>query len=458
MKVLIDSDCLAGLGIKSRQADEARVLLDITRLMRRSNRSTPTGVDRVEMAYTEFFSACGNVGFLTHQSGSARVVRNSEVSDLIAATNRRWAAPSGDCARDTQFHALADLLSRPAGCSRMTRVEISRMAQPKRRKTFEADSYRRFARMFVMNRSPRMLPATQACAYLNVGQQNMHDVRAFTWLSEKKIPAIFLIHDLIPMEMPELCRPGEDIIHARRMLTAKTHATALIANSRATENSIHAYWRAQGWPHPRTHVIPLGVDVDCDAARKFLRRSSTPYFVVLGTIEHRKNQLLLAAVWRDLVSELGNDAPRLLMIGARGWQGDKVTEFVKEFGLGDFVMELSDLGDEHLAWLLGGARALLAPSLAEGYGLPLAEALAAGVPVVASDISAHREIGDIHADYVAPHDQPGWKTAVLNRMGWDSDARRTMLARLQSYRPNTWPDHFRAVSDILSLYAKRPID
>ena len=94
---------------------------------------------------------------------------------------------------------------------------------------------------------------------------------------------------------------------------------------------------------------------------------------------------------------------------------------------------------------LSQARALLFPSLAEGYGLPLGQALRAGVPVIASDLPVFREIAGDIPDYLDPLDAPAWERAILS-YAQDASPAREQLERLSRFRPSSWNDHFMAVN------------
>jgi hypothetical protein len=102
-----------------------------------------------------------------------------------------------------------------------------------------------------------------------------------------------------------------------------------------------------------------------------------------------------------------------------------------------------------LAALLRGARALLFPSFAEGYGLPLAEALALGVPVLASDLPALREVGGTVPDYLDPLDGRGWREAILDYADPRSAWRAAQMARLRGWQAPSWAEHFERVDELL---------
>ena len=82
------------------------------------------------------------------------------------------------------------------------------------------------------------------------------------------------------------------------------------------------------------------------------------------------------------------------------------------------------------------------PTLVEGYGLPLIEALALGTPVIASNLPVFHEIGQEIPDFIDPLDGPAWQAAILSYASDRSVARDAQIARLAGFRAPTWDDHF----------------
>jgi glycosyltransferase involved in cell wall biosynthesis len=150
--------------------------------------------------------------------------------------------------------------------------------------------------------------------------------------------------------------------------------------------------------------------------------------VALGTIEPRKNHALLLDAWEGM----GPQAPWLVICGARGWRN--AATFARLDRHPPRVREAAGLTDGAVAALLQGARALLFPSLAEGYGLPLVEAAALGTPVVCSDLPICREVAGPGADFLDPRDPEAWAAAVM-RLKDDTSPRKRMVAPL-------WEQHF----------------
>ncbi|PZQ47225.1 MAG: glycosyltransferase family 1 protein, partial [Phenylobacterium zucineum] len=161
----------------------------------------------------------------------------------------------------------------------------------------------------------------------------------------------------------------------------------------------------------------------------------------------RKNLAFLLTVWRRLQERMGDAAPQLVLIGRYGWENEAVLDHLQRSpALRGLVHQASDLPDSALAGLVGGARALLAPSSVEGFDLPAVEASALGVPVIASDIPAHRELVP-NAHLVDPLDGLGWLEAL------ERAARRSPKA--PAYAAPTWDSHFARVGECVGLDSRR---
>src|SRR5262249_34824620 len=168
-------------------------------------------------------------------------------------------------------------------------------------------------------------------------------------------------------------------------------------------------------------------------------------------IEARKNHLLLLNLWRQLVDELGDTAPRLVLVGQRGWETENAIDMLERCpALRGVVFERNNLPDGEVARLLRGAQALLLPSFAEGFGFPLVEALALGVPALCSNLRALRENGGEVAEFLDPLDGPGWRAAVIDYSLSVSSRRQAQLTRLTGWTPPSWTDHFALVDALIT--------
>jgi glycosyltransferase involved in cell wall biosynthesis len=277
--------------------------------------------------------------------------------------------------------------------------------------------------------------------YLNVGHTGLNDPAFRKWIDVVDVASVYMVHDLIPITHPEYARPGEAARHEQRMATVLETATGIIGNSGATLDSLKSWGNANQMPSPPMRKIWLGT-AELKAERS-QRTSEHPYFLTLGTIEGRKNHLLLLNLWRDWAKRGQLFIPKLVIVGQRGWAAEQTHAMLDSCpSIRPHVVELPDCDDATLANLISNARALLFPSFVEGYGMPLAEALAAGVPVIASDLPVFREIAGSVPTYCDPIDAKSWGDVIMAYTLMKSDIRANQCADMLGYTAPTWTDHF----------------
>lgn len=274
-------------------------------------------------------------------------------------------------------------------------------------------------------------------------------------------PCVCFLHDLIPIDYPEYVQPRKELRHRRVVGTIARLFDAVIVNSQATAASFRHFLSAetaQALPAANIHVAPPGVRAFPSAQSMPISQGpdSVPYFIVLGTIEPKKNHLLLLNLWTRLAATMARP-PRLLVIGARGWENEQVVDLLeRSHRLRGLVEEHNRLDDAGVGSLLGAARAVLLPSFVEGFGLPLAETLASGVPVICSDIAAFREVGREVPEYLDPLDLYAWRDAIMDYCDPHSGRRAAQLKRLADWQPPLWAEHFAIVERALDQVAAAP--
>jgi glycosyltransferase involved in cell wall biosynthesis len=284
--------------------------------------------------------------------------------------------------------------------------------------------------------------------FLNIGHSGLEYHRYPDFLRRMKVRPVFMVHDLIPITHPEFCRPGELEKHRIRMLTVLDLARGVITNSQSTLDALSAFAGTQGALLPASTAAFLSPPDLISASE--LRPADRPYFVVLGTIEPRKNHLLLLNVWKRMIEQMGDQVPLLVVIGQRGWECENVVDLLERCeSLHGHVLELSTCSDAKLATWLRNAQALLFPSFVEGFGLPLVEALACGTPVIASNLAVFREIAGDIPDYIDPLDGIGWITLIREYSIENSNRRTAQKSRMASYIAPTWDNHFKQVDALL---------
>jgi len=443
-------------------AAQLRVLFDASRLVTRGG-AAATGIDRVDLAYARALAASPDIDFrmLVFDLLGPRLLSRQSAAALLDATVQRWQSEADNYVSQRAFEQIVEWLNAAPGAPRPSLPQPParlRHTSPfnKARKALETLLHSTFLRR-VPNGLPKSNRLKEAAAiptvYLNTSHGRLYRKSVLRWLDKTRIPAVFFVHDLIPIEYPQFNRPREPARHAARLATISRYATHVLVNSEVTRESLAQYLCARRMRTPPVSVLPLGVD---QRFRNTIMAPeiSTPYFVMLSTIEPRKNHYLLLRIWQKWIAAEGHSAPRWVILGRRGWQNETVFALLDETGsLNTHVLECGALSDAQVGSLMRGARALLSPSFAEGFGLPVAEALAAGTPVIVSDIAAHREVGGDFAEYLDPDDESGW-LQILREYAHQSSARReARVAALEDYRSPQWQDHLSRAIDVLSASA-----
>ncbi len=273
---------------------------------------------------------------------------------------------------------------------------------------------------------------------------------AWRWLAARDCRTVVFVHDLIPLQFPEYSHPSEKQRHTQRILNTVRHAAGIIVNSECTASAVRSFARTQAVVCPPVLVNPLGHDLPEPDERHLPAGLRRPYFMVLGTIEPRKNHLLILTLWRELARRCGADTPQLVVVGRRGWECEQVVDMLERCEtLHPHLLELNDASDDLVAALIKGARALLMPSFAEGFGMPVQEALAWGTPVISTPLPAIREFASDIPDYVEPHDGARWLELIEDYTRTDSRPRAAQLERLAKFRDTRWPDHFSRLQNFL---------
>lgn len=266
---------------------------------------------------------------------------------------------------------------------------------------------------------------------------------------DKNIQPLFFLHDLIPITHPNYCLPDEKIKHQKRLATMLSVGSGIVSNSLAVHIELERYATRNGFiTIPPCVIAPLAPTQLPKPANQSLMND--PYFVILGTIEPRKNHLLLLHLWQQLVNELGDNTPRLVIIGKRGWNIKKELNLLNHCPiLCNFVIELPHCNDADLSTWIHHAQALLFPTFTEGFGIPLHEALMLGVPVIASNLSVFYETAADIPEYIEPLDMTRWKQLILDYSQRDSTRRQAQCERIKKYKAPTWDNHFRMVDQLI---------
>jgi len=260
------------------------------------------------------------------------------------------------------------------------------------------------------------------------------------------IPTLLTVHDLSFVHYPDTF-PARLVAYLSRVVPhSVARASHILADSEATRRDLAALWNV---PADKMTVLYSGVNARfhpvTDAAALAAVRAryglgERPIVLAVGTVQPRKNYTLLVRAFRAVAA---TQPHALVIVGGRGWLTEGLAAEIARQGLGERVVMPGFVDDADLPALYSAAALFVFPSLYEGFGLPLLEAMACGVPVISSDASSLPEVaatgGAPAALLLSPEDEAGWSAAMLRLLA-DAAARQRLIAAgaVQAAR-FTWP-------------------
>jgi glycosyltransferase involved in cell wall biosynthesis len=256
-----------------------------------------------------------------------------------------------------------------------------------------------------------------------------------------------LIHDLIPLTQARFVDAGAlvgiqekfvDILIAMDFACTVSSFVALEVRTvfdRQLGKSIPVS------PVLLAHDAPPCGDGKVDQA--FVDRLPPEYVLCVGTLDERKNHLLLLEVWTELCARHGNRTPPLLLVGKWGWRsGAGIQAFEKRLEATGFLSGkielLGNCSDAEVDYLYRHCLFTVFPSFAEGWGLPVGESLACGKPCIASNASSIPEVGGSLVRYLDPYDSRG-AVPIIEKPLMDRDDLAAWTARIaREFKPRIW--------------------
>ena len=419
----------------------------MTHLVSRLAARAVSGIDRIDLAYGRHFAERTDATIFGAVCRAQRPhIAPAGMLRQIVERARRHAREQFPFDRDLNFAGLRDWLA-----SENPRHEhLGALAAPRvgLGQRIAAKCWQARCRLGWSNRA-----VPRDAVYLNSAEHWLEHRQYFAWLAGRPdVQAVFFVHDLLPFDYPEYFRPGYHAIFTRRFATLAQRGTAFIVSTTVVRDKLEKALGAVHLPIVPIHVAalpsPLGLAESSAVAREMPAR---PYFLLVSTIEPRKNHLLILNIWRELAARLGDATPRLVLVGSHGWEDEQILDMLDRCeAIAPHVVRSARLSRQALALLVASAQAVLMPSFDEGYGLPLVEALGLGTPVIASDIATFREVAHGHALLLSPLDGIAWQNAVVALASRESPAWQAAKAKAESFRAPDWDGYFRGVDEFLN--------
>ncbi|MBR1822648.1 MAG: glycosyltransferase family 4 protein [Ruminococcus sp.] len=265
---------------------------------------------------------------------------------------------------------------------------------------------------------------------------------------------VVTVHDMVYKAFPETVRGRTRFMLEMGLKRSMKRADIIVTDSEFSKSEIVKYFPQH---EKKIRVVPCGVDLErfhpCTEPERIpeVKKSldiEGDYFLYLGTIEPRKNLERLITAYGHLADKLGEDCPKLVMAGGKGWLNDGIYSRVERLGLTDKVIFTKYVPSDDLNPLMCGALAFVFPSIYEGFGMPPLEAMACGVPVLTS---AEASLPEVTGDCAVICDAYSVKSIAkgLYRLCTDEKLRRDLSRKgIERAKGFTWERSAEMLNDI----------
>jgi glycosyltransferase involved in cell wall biosynthesis len=274
------------------------------------------------------------------------------------------------------------------------------------------------------------------------------DQKDLVYLYEQKrnlgFKVVLFCYDVIPVKFPHLCVGDVVASFARYFANLAWCADKVLCISECSQNDLKALLSELGTPLPNMSVIKLGCQLPLVAtdviASDVAALLGQRFVLFVSTIERRKNHETLYRAYARLVEAGEANLPLLVFVGMPGWGvNDLMADLQLDPRTKDLIKLLHHVNDADLARLYQHALMTVFPSLYEGWGLPVAESLAAGKCCLASSVASIPEVGGDLVEYVDPWDVPAWAERLLWYFNNPSLVANKEAQIKGSYQPMSWP-------------------
>jgi glycosyltransferase involved in cell wall biosynthesis len=271
-----------------------------------------------------------------------------------------------------------------------------------------------------------------------------------------RVPTVVIVHDLAVFNSPVKSKRKSVIVEKLTLKRACQKAKEILVVSEATKKALLNF---DGSFKEKITVAPNAAS---DRFRPHESKEVKPlldklqigegYILFLSTIEPRKNITTLIEAYSKLPSEISNERP-LVIAGKKGWYYEEVFNLVQKLNLSKKVKFIGYVQDEDVPLLYAGAGVFVFPSVYEGFGLPVVEALKSGVPTVISDAEALVEVGGDAVLVAKTYDSADFAKKIEQILVDKSLAKHQVAKGLEYVKKYNWTDTAKTVLSALEKAA-----
>ena len=281
--------------------------------------------------------------------------------------------------------------------------------------------------------------------------------------SQESVKIVRCCYDLIPVLYPQYCVADVAAHFTRYFLDVADSSDQVLCISKQSESDLTELLQRTGGRAVNTKVFTLGdniVEGLSDSIGDTVRNiTAAPFILYVSTVERRKNHQVLYQAYHQLCKEGKKEhLPKLVFVGMRGWGVDELFKDIElDPATAGSIVQCNHVNDAELRLLYQQSLCCVFPSLYEGWGLPVAEALAMGKVVLSSDRGSLPEVGGNLVTYIDPWHPGEWARAIW-RIVTDDEHHKMLSEKVDSnYEPRQWHDTAVSVKSMLDdLMAPQP--
>jgi glycosyltransferase involved in cell wall biosynthesis len=263
-------------------------------------------------------------------------------------------------------------------------------------------------------------------------------------LGQQGIRLGFMFYDTIPILLPFSYGPGFSSIYEIWLNESIGAANIAFAISQNTRRDVIAYAERAGLRVPPVHVVRLGDNIPTAGeipSATIAVKAMSSFILSVGTLEYRKNHIILLNAYRYLIDEMDYQPPKLYLVGKKGWlDGDIEYQVANDVRLKGLIEILQGLSDSDLQCLYRSALFTVYPSFYEGWGLPVAESLCFGKPCIASRSSSMLEIAPELTRFAHPMLVHEWAQQIRELADNPELLAKETASVRSGYNPTSWAE------------------
>ncbi len=312
-------------------------------------------------------------------------------------------------------------------------------------------------RTFKMSPSEGDILVTMGLDWDHGYKERLYDIRR-----RRNVKVVTCCYDLIPVLYPQYCVGEVSRYFKEYFYNLAWASDGVLCISKQTERDFRGMITESGMPDVRTAVIELGDNIpaqkeDDEIGDAIALLADSEYILFVSTIERRKNHEVLYRAYHLLIKAGHKKLPKLVFVGMRGWGVDELFSDLRlDPILGEHIVVLDHLTDAELLLLFKKTLFCVYPSLYEGWGLPVGEALSLGKFVLSSDRASLPEVGGDLVTYVDPWNPQAWADEILRLVDDRALLRRKEARVRKAYRPRDWTNTGTQVKALIDdLFAQK---